>query len=387
MISGSFFLNIWMNLGLVYCHIIPDILPIIMDEFKIYQPIILQENILEIRYMTEVVKNLNYHGYSIDFNHKQHINQYQSCVIFTEDLIRFKWNNPTYAPILIVSKIQTEEDLKEIDVSIGSEVIFLDWVSLKVYESYNINTIQITRFLGQFQESNSGKAAAKFVQSKDYISNMENRRCDFYGIQLKSLIPKLRQEDPENYPNLVQFFPNNDTYDITKLTNNPKYYGKVGYTLPLKIVKLMERKFNFTLSIFLRRDQKFGSPHISSNGSTVIGEGVFKNLVHGSIDFATGYFTMSPIRSQFADFLPTIWSYHDAIFVPIEDSSEEIDWNVFFEPFAIKTWIAIAIKCIIFTLLVSIIEWFHKYKLVRPQQMIFHRKKPNIVAIKPLLTI
>ena len=54
-----------MNLGLVYCHIIPDILPTIIDEFKIYQPIILQENMLEIRDMTEVVKNLNYHGYSL----------------------------------------------------------------------------------------------------------------------------------------------------------------------------------------------------------------------------------------------------------------------------------------------------------------------------------
>ena len=197
--------------------------------------------------LIEVVKNLNYHGYSIGFGQKQ-LNQYQSCVLFMDDLTQFKWNNPTYNPILVVSRIRTEQDLKEVDVfvSIGSEVLFLDWVSLKVYESYTINKIQITRYLGQFQANNSGKAVAKFVPSIDYISNMENRRCDFYGIQLKGAISWM-SEDPANYSNLVQFFPNNDTYDITKLAKNPKYYGvKFWNILELKILNVMESKFNFT---------------------------------------------------------------------------------------------------------------------------------------------
>ena len=74
---------------------------------------------------------------------------------------------------------------------------------------------------------------------------------------------------------------------------------------------------------------------------------------------------MLPISLQFVDFLPPTWSVPDAIYIPIEDSSEEIDWYSFLEPFAIEIWIAIAVKCIIFTSLVSIIEWFHDYKLVR----------------------
>ena len=41
--------------------------------------------------------------------------------------------------LLVVCKIQNEEDLKEVNVSIGSEVLFLDAVLLKVYESYTIN--------------------------------------------------------------------------------------------------------------------------------------------------------------------------------------------------------------------------------------------------------
>ena len=73
---------------------------------------------------------------------------------------------------------------------------------------------------------------------------------------------------------------------------------------------------------------------------------------------------MLPIRLQFVDFLPASWSAHDAIFVQNEDTFEEIDWKVFFVPFAIEVWIAIVIKCLVFTILVSIIEWFNDCKLV-----------------------
>ena len=335
-----------------------------MDEFRIYQPNILVD-MLKMKEMVEVVKNLNYEGYSIGFSLKQLTNQYQSFVIFTDDLTQFKWNVPTYATILVVSKIESEQDLKEVDVSIGSEVIFLDWESLKVYESYTINKIQITRYLGKVQANNRSKAVAKFVPSLDYISNMENRRCDFYGMQLSGAVEYLL-EDPAYYSNLVQFFPNNDIYDITKLANNPKFYGKFPDRLELNVLKIMESKFNFTSKIFVRKDMKLGSPHILSNGSIVLRKGVFQNIGEGSIEFVCGYFFMLPIRLQFVDFLPTTIIIRDAIFVPFEDSSEEIDWNSFLEPFALEIWIAIVTKCIIFTTFVSIIEWFHDCKLVRP---------------------
>ena len=109
MIACAFVLSIWMNFGLVKCHHIPNILPTIMDEFMIYQPTIILGDMSEMKEMIEVVKNLNYQGYTIGFSQKQLINQYQSCVIFTDDLTQFKWNNPTHAPILIISKIETEE--------------------------------------------------------------------------------------------------------------------------------------------------------------------------------------------------------------------------------------------------------------------------------------
>ena len=358
MIAFSFVISIWMHYGLMQkCHAIPDIFPAVMEEFRIYQPIIQGENMSTRKEMIDILKVLNFNGYSIGFGLKQ-FNQYQSCIIFTVDLTQFKWNNPTYAPILVVSKIQNEEDLKEVDVSIGSEVIFLDWVSLKVYESYTINKILITRYLGQFQVDDKINAKVKFLPSLNYDSSMENRRCNFYGIHLTgAMSSSWMSEDPGNYPNVVQYFPNNDTYDITKLVND-KYY--------VKILKIMESKFNFTSKLFLRKDMRTGNPQISSNGSIVIGEGVFQDLTEGSIEFIWEFWHMSPIRQPFVDFLPTILSVRDAIFVPIEDTDQETDWTAFLHPFARDVWIAILIKCITFSILVSIIEWFHDLKLVIP---------------------
>ena len=154
MVMFTIALSIWMNFGLVKkCHAMPDILPNIIEEFKIYQPTILLNNTFEIKNMTQIVKNLSNQGYLIRFSQKQ-LNQYQSGIVFTDDLTQFKWNIPNYAPILVVSRIETENELKKVEVSIGSEVIFLDRNSLKVYESYTINKVQITRYLGQFQANN-----------------------------------------------------------------------------------------------------------------------------------------------------------------------------------------------------------------------------------------
>ena len=88
---------------------------------------------------------------------------------------------------------------------------------------------------------------------------MENRRCDFYGLQMTGAVSWML-EDPGNYSNVVQFFPNNNTYDITKLANNPKYYGKFWSMIELKILDLMESKFNFTSK--LGQDINFTSINI-----------------------------------------------------------------------------------------------------------------------------
>ena len=55
---------------------------------------------------------------------------------------------------MVVSKIQNTDDLKNIDLPIDAEVYFIDVDSLKTYEAYKINEVQVTRYLGQFEMEN-----------------------------------------------------------------------------------------------------------------------------------------------------------------------------------------------------------------------------------------
>ena len=62
---------------------------------------------------------------------------------------------------MVVSKIQNTDDLKNIDLPIDAEVYFIDVDSLKTYEAYKINEIQVTRYLGQFEMENEIMAFKK----------------------------------------------------------------------------------------------------------------------------------------------------------------------------------------------------------------------------------
>ena len=353
----------WFCIGIVKSNI-SQIIPFILDEFHIHQPIVLNY-LLDTTDFTKIVKNLSYQGQRSCFNHNPRSNYYQSYVIFT-DLSNSKWNPKTCAPILVISNIENEVDLKNVEVSIGSEILFLDLVSLKVYETYRVNEIHIIRYLGQFQRYDSLKEVQRFLPEDDYIPSMEKRRTNFHGLQINSGLINLLEDPGVLYPDDVQFFPNNDTYDVSNLVGNPKFNAIFNpFQIPaLRLLRILESKLNFTAKVFLRKDMKLGSPQISSNGSAVIAEGLFQNLGDGSIDLLPTFLVMLPERAEFGDFLPAMLHYHDTILIPIEDSTEDFDWNAFLDPFSYELWIAIIFKCIVFSIIAFIIEWFHNYKLV-----------------------
>ena len=118
-----------------------DYIPSILDEFKIHHPIIIN-SLFDANDLMSIVKCMSFKGHRINFSQNRSYQPYQSYLIFT-NLRNFKWNLPTYVPILVVSRIKNENDLKEVDVSIGSQVLFLDWFSLKVYESYTVNKVHV----------------------------------------------------------------------------------------------------------------------------------------------------------------------------------------------------------------------------------------------------
>ena len=340
----------------------PDVIPSILDEFKIHHPILVN-TLIDAKDLVSIVKYISFKGHQITFSQNPSYQPYQSYLIFT-NLSNFTWVLPTYAPILVVTKIQNEMELNQVDVSIGSQVLFLDWLSLKVYESYTVNKIHVTRYLGKFQNQKASKNdGVMFFQSKDYTPCIEKRRQNFHGLQIKVATTKSRLgiSDPRDFSNEIKFFPNNDTYDVTTIVttneNKERFY---------LVLKWMETKFNFTAQVFLRKDMKFGygSPKVLSNRSIVLGEGVVRDMAEGLVDFIGATMIMLPELSQFGTFLPPIYEGHDAIYIPIIDSNEHLDWNVFFGPFSFKLWIAVILKCIIFAVFIYVVEWFHNYKLV-----------------------
>ena len=348
-------------------------IPAILDEFQIHHPIIIN-TLIDAKNLMSIVKCMSFKGHRINFSQNRSYQPYQSYLIFT-NLRNFKWNLPTYVPILVVSRIKNENDLKEVDVSIGSQVLFLDWFSLKVYESYTVNKIPVTRYLGQFQEKKKDKQDMIYVQSMDYKFSMEKRRENFYGLQIKVGTTKraLGISNPADFSNQVTFFSNNDTYDVTNLVNiSEKIHGF------FMVLKWMETKFNFTAKVFLRKDMKFGSPKVLSNGSIVLGEGAVRDLFEGSIDFLCTPAMMSPERTEFGTFLPPIFITNDAIVIPKVDSVEYLDWDVFLNPFSKKMWMALFLKCIVFSIFAFIIEWLHNYNMVRSCIMYVYIKNFNL---------
>ena len=271
--------------------------------------------------------------------------------------------------------------LKQFAVSVGSEVIFLDLLSHKIYESYTINKIHIVRYLGVFQDVkySSGlrkTSSVKFFPSKDFIRTMEKRRGDFHGVEITS-VNKVRISfiDFSKIKNNNHNDDTNTMYDITNLTDILEIF----YGIEPQVFKLMENNFNFTSKLFVTKENKLGYPKILSNGSIVIGDGgMFQYLKNGHVEMISSQTSMSPEAAEFGDLLPPIKPIYDAIIVRNLDFAEAeqhnfnleiLDWNVYFAPFSTELWIAIILKCIIFSIFVFVIEWSHNYKLVNsPKQ-------------------
>ena len=156
-------------------------------------------------------------------------------------------------------------------------------------------------------------------------------------------------------------YPNNDTYDVTNLITKPDIFWS---PTVIPVLQILQSQLNFTFRFFMRKDQKLGSPHLLSNGSISLSDGMFNDLKDGDVDIMGILLTIIPVRSEIVDYLPPLVGDYVAIFIPNELEEEVIDWIVFFDPFSYQLWTFIAIKCIIFVLLVYLIEWLHDVKMV-----------------------
>ena len=120
-----------------------------MNHLQISNPIVLEFDEISktseiMEFYKAICKNSNFINFNAPFNNRD-----DSYVIFTK-IQNFKREIQTDNIVLVVSVIESEKELQQIEVSIGTEIYFLDWDSLKIYETYQINVVRITRYLGQF---------------------------------------------------------------------------------------------------------------------------------------------------------------------------------------------------------------------------------------------
>ena len=240
---------------------------LIMEHFKLSHPIIYNE-ILSDMEKIDLFRELFFKSQLISFNYNSNFHQlHQTFIVFPKGNIQnFQWKIKTIAPILVFTEINNEMDLHQMNVSIDMEMYFIDGFSLKMYESYMVNNVSIKRYLGQFirsQENNNEHVKIQFIESENnFESSMFKRRgSNFHGIQFKCMVelePPMTYI-PKDFAKTAQYFPNNDTYDLTGMVE--------GYFM--KMLHQMENEHNFTTKLYKRRDGSWGWPTKLSNGSIV----------------------------------------------------------------------------------------------------------------------
>ena len=361
--SGIYFsliIGLFEFFTIVKCELFMNQLPAILQEFKISQPA-MANTIMHMKETIKILKILSHHGYLVNLiKQTDDINeQYQSYLIFCK-ITEFNWNFRSDARSLTITEIQNETDLHQVKVPIGNEIFFLDRNSMKVYEAYDVNHVHVTNYLGMFHEDD--KSTIKFLPSKNYHPLIVSRRKNFHGLLFKGVTFTTHETSKlEDLAN-IQYYPKNKTYDITNLmTTDPDIFWSPKL---IPVLQILESQLNFTFRIFIREDQKLGSPKLLSNGSISLGDGMFNDLKDGVVDIIMSLMTVIPVRSEIVDYLPILSFDHAALFIPNTLEAEVIDWTVFFYPFSYELWAFIVFKSILFVLVVHLIGWLHGIKMV-----------------------
>ena len=159
----------------------PDIIIDMTEHFKIHNPtIIVNDTNFKTIDQIKLFKMFMNHGHEISFNFEDS-KRNQSFVVFSQ-MQNFHWEIHTEVPVLVVSKILNGTDFEHTNLPLDAEVYFVDYDTLKVYESYTINKVFTERYLGKFKIENNH---AIFYEAEDFISSFVKRRGNFHGLQLK----------------------------------------------------------------------------------------------------------------------------------------------------------------------------------------------------------
>ena len=315
----------------------------IMGNFKIRNPIIINTQSKRSKNI-QLFKVFSQNGQQITFNIKN-IQKSQSFIIFTE-IEKLKWEIHTNGPILVITRIEDKSNLYTLNINIGTEMYFLDYKTLKIFESYVINGRHIVKYFGQFQMHDQ----INFVKTDDYIPSLIKRRSNFHGMQL---IGMTEYEPPmiyfpRDFAKKVTYFSNNDTYDMTYLVS--------GYFIDA--LHSLEKKYNFTMKLYKRNDGGWGMPETLENG-TVVATGMLQNMNDGTAEFIWAPIAIFLKRTLVVDYLPIIDRANAAIYITATGNFENIDWALYCGSFTLLLWQGLLISSVGIAISFYLMECLH----------------------------
>ena len=171
---------LYFYLNIVESIISPNIIIDMTDQFRIFNPtIIVNDTDYKTSDRINLFKAFIKHGQEVSFNYEDS-KRNQSFIIFSQ-MKNFNWKIHTEISALVVTKIENDSDLDHLNILFCAEVYFIDYDTLKVYESYTINKMGTTKYLGKFKEENNHMT---FMEAADFNPSFVKRRGNFQGLQL-----------------------------------------------------------------------------------------------------------------------------------------------------------------------------------------------------------
>ena len=338
----------------VDCIIPLNILLSIIDQFRLIN-IMIQKDCFALSVKRELFKIFSDHGEMINLNdeigHTKH-----SIIRCTETIKNLTFDKSIKTKTVVISQIETENYLNEIDISIGEEVYFLDKNTFKIYEAYTINNVHVIRYLGQFYKID--KDLASFSPPDDFVNSFVDRRRDFHGIQLIGMTETWPPYIiiPDNYADHSNYFPENETYDITNIVSG-SYIDALNH---------LEKSLNFSIKLYKRLDGIWGVPKTLPNG-TMIFNGMMESLAESHVDMICASFSLIPSRYSYVDYLLPMTQSYPYLF--IAKNNDIIDWTVYLTPFSIRIWLIILASAITIIIIITVMEKQYNIETVSYRQV------------------
>ena len=161
-------------------------------------------------------------------------------------------------------------------------------------------------------------------------------KSDFGGITFKAMthsyFPSIFIH--ENYTTTSQYFPENQTYEVTNEVDG----------LYFDILQTLQKELNFQTKLYKRNDNVLGFPTKAQNG-TLIPNGALINIHEKSADFILATMFIHADRAYFVDFLDPLSITYYGIFISKDGLKSQMDYNTFLRPFSNEAWGAVCICC------------------------------------------